>query len=264
MKDFKRSPPSARARAWVGLKNSDFGVLRLDLKAEVFVNYDTNPPIASSQVNNVRGGSSGFNNAVLSMIPLALTGGPVTFPESDPLMLRIFVRRTCSGGGHNSGTVRLWYGGRLIDSGASRDAGSRFDATIDGTTSDYFLRTGFAISTTAGTSKTSIDAAVNSTGHARTGRSRRLAPGALRRNAGSLSAMAHPNFSPVSPRYSRTTEGRGASSGPSSLRASPCYRRAPFAAGGHPYRRGMVEVGAPSVPFPATALFPSDTRALLP
>ena len=113
--------------------------------------------------DNVSSGSSGFNNAVLNnTIPLALTGGPVTLAEGDQLLLRVSVRRTCFGGGHNSGTPRLWYNGQAIDSGATRDAGSRFDATIDGSTSNYYLRTGFVLDTTAGLSRTFIDRSVNS------------------------------------------------------------------------------------------------------
>ena len=72
------------------------------------------------------------------------------------------VRRTCSGLGHNAGTVRLWYNGQTVDSGPTRDAGSRFDATIGGQTDDYFLRTGFGLSKSAGSPRTSLDQFVNS------------------------------------------------------------------------------------------------------
>src|SRR4029453_8614318 len=51
--------------------------------------------------------------------------------------------------GHNSGPVRLWYNGPAIESGSKRNAGSRFDATIDGVSTDFFLRTGFALDETA-------------------------------------------------------------------------------------------------------------------
>jgi hypothetical protein len=72
------------------------------------------------------------------------------------------VRRTCAGGGHASGTARLWYNGQGIDSGATRDAGSRFGATVDDITANYYLRSGLALSTAAGTSQTSIDRFVDS------------------------------------------------------------------------------------------------------
>lgn len=149
------------AKLWVGLKNSDDVGLRLDLKAEVFINSTSNPPVGTGELDNVSGGSSGFNNALLNTITLTLTGSPALSPD-DVLLFRASVRRTCTGGGHVSGTARLWYNGAKIDSGATRDAGSRFDATIDGTNSDYFLRAGFLLSTTAGSSRTSIDKFVNS------------------------------------------------------------------------------------------------------
>lgn len=61
-----------------------------------------------------------------------------------------------------SGTARLWYNGQPVDSGASRDAGTRFDATIDSSTSDYFARENSALRTTAGSSKLSVNTFVNS------------------------------------------------------------------------------------------------------
>ena len=99
------------ARVWIGLKNSDAVGLRVDLRVEVFVNGDK---VGEGQLNNASTGSSGFNNAQLHTIPLALTGGPT--PPVSTLSVRVSVRRTCSGGGHNSGTPRLWYDGPDIDS----------------------------------------------------------------------------------------------------------------------------------------------------
>lgn len=82
----------------------------------------------------------------------------------DTMSFRLSVRVGATSG-HNSGTARLWYNGAAIDSGASRDAGSRFDATIAGSTSDYFLRSpGFTLSTTAGSSRTSVDKLVSNSG----------------------------------------------------------------------------------------------------
>ena len=77
-------------------------------------------------------------------------------PAGAALAIKLSVRRTCVGGGHNSGTVRLWYNGAAIDTGSTRSAGSRFDATIDGVSTDYFLRTGLALSATAGTAQTFV------------------------------------------------------------------------------------------------------------
>jgi uncharacterized protein (TIGR03067 family) len=58
--------------------------------------------------------------------------------------------------------VRLWYNGDAVDAGAARDAGSRLDATIGGVTRDVFLRTGAALSETAGVARTFVARAVNS------------------------------------------------------------------------------------------------------
>jgi Low-density lipoprotein receptor repeat class B len=150
------------ALVWVGLKSSDDVGLRLDLRVEVFVNSTANAPIGTGQVNNVSSGSSGFSNALLSTIPIALTSGPVEVTDGDELLLMVAVRRTCSGGGHTSGTPRLWYNGRAVDSGAARDAGSRLSgAVIDAESDTFYLRTDFTLSTTAGTSKTFIDQQVN-------------------------------------------------------------------------------------------------------
>ncbi len=145
------------AKLWVGLKNNDAVGLKVDLLAEVFV--DTTK-VGPGQLNKVSTGGSGFNNALLDTIPLALTG-PV--PVDSALKIKVSVRRTCTGTGHLSGTVRLWYNGNPVDNGANRDAGSRFGATIgDSPAARFFLRTGLALSRTAGTSKQSIDVAVDS------------------------------------------------------------------------------------------------------
>ena len=151
------------AKAWIGLKNSDDAGLRVDLLAEALYRIGgTETKIGQGELDNVPTGSSGFNNALLDSIPLALTSGPVDVPAGASLEMRLSVRRTCSGGGHLSGTVRLWYDGHPVDSGAGRDAGSRFDATIDGSNDDYYLRSGFALSKTAGSSRVSNDVTVNS------------------------------------------------------------------------------------------------------
>jgi Bacterial pre-peptidase C-terminal domain len=152
------------AKVWIGLKNNDDIGLRVDLRADVFLKEGpTETLVGEGELLNQSTGSSGFSNASLMTIPLGLTAGPVPVPSGAQLELRLSVRRTCSGGGHVSGTVRFWYNGAAIDTGAGRDAGSRFDATITPDASkNYFLRGGFALSTTAGTSRLSIDKFVNS------------------------------------------------------------------------------------------------------
>jgi hypothetical protein len=148
------------SKVWIGLRNSDDVGLRLDLRAELLVNGSVT---ASEDLNNVDPGSSGFNSAVLNSIPLSLTAGPVDLPASSQLALRISVRRTCFGSGHNTGTAREWFNGQPIDSGAGRDAGSRVRFTLGGVTGDYFLRDSSALSTTAGNARTSADVVVKST-----------------------------------------------------------------------------------------------------
>jgi hypothetical protein len=114
--------------------------------------------IGSGSLTSVPGGSSGFNNAKLNSIPLTLS----TFADvsaGDTLSIKVFERNACSDSGKNSGNARLWYNGQPVDSGASRDAGSRFDAAvgIDQPSHDYFLRDVFKLNTTAGASRQSVD-----------------------------------------------------------------------------------------------------------
>jgi len=136
----------------------------------------------------VSGGSSGFTRAALQTVPFAPTGAPVLLDPSDQLLLRVSVRRTCAGGGHASGTARPWYNGPGIDSGATRAAGSRFGATIDDTTADYYLRGGLVLSTSAGRSPTWIDRFVGQQGRpAPSARSAPSAPGASRHPEASAS-----------------------------------------------------------------------------
>jgi hypothetical protein len=139
------------AKVWVGLQNSDAVGLRLDLTAEMSVNTTK---VGEGQLNNVASGSSGFNNAILNTIPLTLFA-PVDVLPGDALRVTVSVRRTCFGGGHNSGTARLWFN--------DGQANSRFDATIGDTTSGFFLLDGFALGPTPGPGpKKTIDVAVDS------------------------------------------------------------------------------------------------------
>lgn len=145
-------------KVWLGLKNGDDVGLRVDLRADVYVGGTR---VADGQLNNISTGSSGFNNALLQAIPLSLLGGPVPFAGGTELKLTISARRTCFGGGHNSGAPRLWYNGQPVDTGSRRDAGTRFDATIDGDEVDFFLGGGLVLSPVAGASRLVIDKVVN-------------------------------------------------------------------------------------------------------
>lgn len=143
------------ARVWVGLPNGNDKGLRLDLKAEVLIN---STPVGTGELDNVNSPTGDFQSNMLNTINLALTNGPVSLSPGDRLQLRVSVRPSCFGK-HKvpSGTARLWYDGAAVGKGARADAGSRFDATTGGSTSDYFLRAGFNLATTAGSSRTFID-----------------------------------------------------------------------------------------------------------
>ncbi len=144
------------AKVFVG---SDTGV-KLDLKAEVLINGTT---VGTGEVDGVNTPTGAFKSNMLNTINLALTGGPVPLSPGDQLQLRASARRTCSGGGQVlTGTARLWYNGAAVDKGPGADAGSRFDATIGASNSNYYLRTAFALSTTAGSARTFLDEALDS------------------------------------------------------------------------------------------------------
>jgi uncharacterized repeat protein (TIGR03803 family) len=149
------------ATVWVGLKNSDAIGLKVDLRAEVFV--DTTK-VAEGEVDNVSTGSSTFQKALLNSIPLLLSGGsPAAIPPGSTLGIKLSVRRTCEEGpSHNTGTVLLWYDGKAVDTGTRRDAASRFDASLDGNNAIYYLRSSLNLNLTPGTSKKSIAIALDS------------------------------------------------------------------------------------------------------
>src|SRR5262249_20855038 len=122
------------ATLWVGLKNSDAVGLRLDLFAQVSVGGQE---VARGQLDNVSAGGSGFNNARPSTIPLRFVPPyipPVALPDAGELQITLKARRTCAGGGHASGTARLWFD--------DAQAASRFALTIVGVTKSFFLRSG--------------------------------------------------------------------------------------------------------------------------
>jgi hypothetical protein len=135
------------ASVWVGLKNSDDVGIRFDLRAEA---YRGATLVGSGDLASAVGGSSGFNNAKLDVIPMTPLPG-VTFLPGEELKIKLLVRNACTGSGKNSGHARLWFN----DSAAN----SRFDATI-GSPATYYLRSGPILATTAGSGpKTTIDVA---------------------------------------------------------------------------------------------------------
>jgi CSLREA domain-containing protein len=138
------------ANMWIGLKNSDDVGTKFDLLAEVLRNGVV---VASGQLNDVPGGSSGFNNAVQRSINMALTNGAVTFLNGDTASFRLSARISASSS-HTSGTARLWYN----DSAAN----SRVQGTVNGMTGNAYLRDGFTLATSAGNGpKKTADVTVN-------------------------------------------------------------------------------------------------------
>ncbi len=137
------------ARVWIGLKNSDDVGTRFDLLAEVFKNGVL---VGSGQLNGVAAGGSGFNNAILDTITLAQSQS-AGFCAGENLSLRLSVR-IASNSSHVSGTARLWFNDAA--------ANSRVTATIGGATSDFFLRSGLVLATTAGAGpRNNLDVMVN-------------------------------------------------------------------------------------------------------
>jgi hypothetical protein len=113
---------------------------------------------ASGNLANVSTGGAGFNNALLQTIAVSLSSAGVDVPAGANVVVQIAGRRTCANNGRGSGTVREWYNGQPVDTGSARDAGSRIRMTLGGVATDYFLRSAFALSTTAGTARESVDA----------------------------------------------------------------------------------------------------------
>ena len=145
------------AMMWIGLKNSDDVGLKVDLQAVVKVNDVT---VSTGELFNVATGSSGFSNAKLNSI-IFPAFAPVAAGSGDVVSITVNVKNICVAGSRNSGTARLWFNAAAIDAGTTRDAGSRFDVTLAPSviSSDYFLRSGSALSTTAGTARTFVDMA---------------------------------------------------------------------------------------------------------
>ena len=127
------------AHEWIGLKNSDDVGTNFDLKAEVFRNGTL---VGSGELDNQPGGSSGFNNAKDRVITLALSNpGVDTICSGESLSIKLSARVTTTGG-HNTGTLRLWYN--------DAQANTRFDANIGGTDMNLYLLNGFVLGTSPG------------------------------------------------------------------------------------------------------------------
>jgi hypothetical protein len=133
--------------------------LMLDLKAEALIN---GTPVGTGELDNVSALTNTFNRTMLNTINVALTNGPAPVYPGNQLQVQVSARSTCTAGSQVvSGTPRLWYNGKAIDRGKKMDAGTRFNATIGGISSDYLLRTDSTgllfLSNAAGSSRTSVD-----------------------------------------------------------------------------------------------------------
>ena len=114
------------------------------------------------KLDNQTTGGSGFTNAGLKSIPIGLIGDAAVVRPGSELQYKLSVRRACTPAGHASGAVAFWYNGRALDSGTTRDAGSRLAATVGGVAGSFFMHSGLALDGTAGTARTSMNVALNS------------------------------------------------------------------------------------------------------
>ncbi len=119
--------------------------LNFDLLAEVFRNGVL---IGSGEVDNVPGGSSGWNGAEDRAITLALSSpGTSGACAGDTLSIRLSVRVAATG--KSSGTARLWYNDAA--------ANSRFGVTIGGVPSTLYLLNGFVLGTSPRTGESEAE-----------------------------------------------------------------------------------------------------------
>ncbi len=139
------------AHAWIGVKHGNDVGVNFDLLAEVFRNGVL---IGSGQVNQVPGGSTGWNGAQDRAIALALSSpGTSGACAGDTLSIKLSVRVAAVG--KSSGTARLWYN--------DPQANSRFDVTIASVQSNLYLLNGFLLGTSPGpvNQRLNIDVSVN-------------------------------------------------------------------------------------------------------
>jgi hypothetical protein len=93
--------------------------------------------------------------AKLLTIPLSLSQGSVSIQTGDVLSVTVGVSFAC-GTPSYAGKAILWYDGEDVDTGFGHDTASRFGVTIATETTEYFLRAGFVLSPTPGTSHVSV------------------------------------------------------------------------------------------------------------
>jgi hypothetical protein len=136
------------ANVWVGLAADEHSGIKFDLKAKVRVQGAV---VTLGTVTGVSGGATGLGGAVITTIPLALTG-PVELPPGSTVRIELLVRNACSGSLQPTGTARLWFNGQT--------ARSLLKTKIDNVVTKFFLRGNFKLKTAAGSTEQSLDAAV--------------------------------------------------------------------------------------------------------
>jgi hypothetical protein len=133
--------------SWIGLKNSDDVGTNFDLKAELYLGGVL---VGSGELLNATGGSSGFNNARLREILLTLINPEPL--QKQTLEYKLYVR-VSQDSRHRSGTARLWFN--------DGQANSSVDIVIDGSTTRYYLRSGFTLSAGPGSTRQYLDVLVD-------------------------------------------------------------------------------------------------------
>ena len=140
-------------KVWLGLKNSDDVGTNFNVKAEVLKNGSV---IGTGEIDNVPGGSSGFNNAILRAIAIALSTDPVPIVTGDTLSIRVSVQIA------RHGRPPERHGETLVQRHA---ANSRLEFVLYGTPTTLYLRDGFTLQSApapvTGTSKKTIDVFVD-------------------------------------------------------------------------------------------------------
>lgn len=142
---------------WVGLANSDDVGQYHDFMANVWVGE---PPVwqllCTGEIFRRPGGSSGFNNAVMTSIPLDLVGSGYVGAQGGQLKVDVFVRQSCLAPRprycihDNECRSRFWYNDRSKPTYFDLDL--EFDGDAGYTDTNFYLRdTAFTLSTAPGT-----------------------------------------------------------------------------------------------------------------
>ena len=124
------------AMLWVGLETATLSGLRLDLRVDVYLD-----DVAMGEGPlTMPAGSSGFDDAVLRTVSLALYNGPWACRKEAELHCRVGDPANMLGGGRNWGRCACGSGGHRR--GKAGGLGGRLHATINDETVAYFLDSG--------------------------------------------------------------------------------------------------------------------------